>query len=429
MHDKRPALIAHCSSTSDVAAALAYAHDEGLEIAVRGGGHSMPGFSTVDGGIVISLRGMREISVDPATHTLVAEGGALLGDVDRAAQEHGRVVPAGVVSHTGAAGLTLGGGVGRLMRRYGLTIDSLLEVEMVTVDGDVVLASESENPELFWALRGGGGNFGIVTRFTYATHALEQPLVILLAFHEMADAHQVLARAQELMADPATPRELLWTSFLRKGMPLPWMPEHLLGVPGLMSAVEWSGDVEAGTELLTGIRDEMNAAAHDLGPVPYLTIQTAGDEIFRHGLITYVKAGFAPSLTPELVDVLVLRGELIGSEISQIELLGQGGAIADVAVDATAYPHRTATWLVNIPASWADPLDTDREVAWVRGTHDAIRPFLDGTSYSNFMDADEVADESTAYGRTLARLRQVKSVWDPDNRLHLNQNIRPEVAE
>ncbi len=428
MHDKHPALIAHCSSTADVVAALAFATAHGLEIAVRGGGHSMPGFSTVDGGIVISLRGMRDITVDPEARTLVAQAGALLGDVDRAAQEHGRVVPAGVISHTGAAGLTLGGGVGRLMRRFGLTIDSLLEVEMVTVDGRVVLANQDENPDLFWALRGGGGNFGIVTRFTYRTHVLDHPLVILFAFHPMADAQRVLARGQQLMADPATPRELLWTSFLRKGLPLPWMPAELVGVPGLMSAIEWSGDVQQGLELLGHLRDELEPVAHELEPIPYLSIQTAGDEIFRHGLITYVKAGFAPALTPELVDALTARGELLGSDISQVEFLAQGGAIADVAVDDTAYPHRTATWLINIPASWTDPAETDREVAWVRGTYQAMRPFLDGTSYSNFMDADEAGDATTAYGRTLARLRRVKAAWDPENLLHLNQNIRPEAS-
>jgi FAD/FMN-containing dehydrogenase len=428
MHDKRPAVIAHCTSTQDVVAALAHARAEGLEIAVRGGGHSLPGFSTVDGGIVISLDGMRRIDVDPATRTAVVEAGALLGDVDQAVQAHGLVVPAGVISHTGAAGLTLGGGVGRMMRRFGLTIDSLLEVEMVALDGRVVTASETEHPDLFWALRGGGGNFGVVTRFTYRAHPLPQPLVVLFSFHRLDDAARVLARGQELMADPATPRELLWTSFFRKGHPLPWMPAELVGTPGLMSAIEWSGDVEEGRALLASLRDELSPAAHELEPIPYLTIQTAGDEMFRHGLLTYVKAGFAPAITDDLVAALVARAELIGSDISQVELLGQGGAIVDVDVDATAYPHRTATWLINIPASWRDEAGTAHELDWVRGTYDAVRPFLDGTSYSNFMDGDESADEETAYGRTLARLREVKRVWDPENLLHLNQNVRPAEA-
>jgi len=235
----------------------------------------------------------------------------------------------------------------------------------------------------------------------------------------------VLARAQVLMSDARTPRELLWTSFFRKGQPLPWMPEDLIDVPGLMTVIEWSGEVEQGQGLLKDLCEEIAPLASIVEPVPYLTMQTAGDEIFRHGLLTYVKAGFAPALTPDLVETLVGRASEIGSPISQVELLAQGGAIADVAVDATAYPHRTATWLVNIPASWADPADTDRETAWVRGTYAAARPHLDGTSYSNFMDGDEATDEETAYGATLRRLREVKSAWDPENLFHLNQNIVP----
>lgn len=425
MHDRRPALIAHCTCAADVAAAVRYARAHGLEIALRSGGHSMPGFSTVDDGIVIALDRMREISVNPGTRRVVAEAGALLGDVDRAAQEHGLVVPAGVISHTGVAGLTLGGGVGRLMRRNGLTIDSVVEAEVVTVDGDVVVASDTENPDLFWALRGGGGNFGVVTRFTFVGHELREPLGILACFHPLKDAQRVLARAQEVMADPSTPRELLWTSFFRKGQPLPWMPAELIGVPGLLTVVEWSGPLETGMNLLHDLREQIHPVASVLEPVPYLTMQTAGDEMFRHGLLTYVKAGFASALTPALVDALTPRGAGIGSPISQIELLAQGGAIADVAIDATAYPHRTAGWLVNIPASWTDAADSEREIAWVRGSYAAVLPHLDGTSYSNFMDADEVAAEATAYGSTLRRLRDVKSAWDPHNVLHLNQNIVP----
>ena len=199
-------------------------------------------------------------------------------------------------------------------------------------------------------------------------------------------------------------------------------------MPGLMSAIEWSGDVEEGRALLAQICAEIEPAAYELEPIPYLTIQTAGDEMFRHGLLTYVKAGFAPEITEEMVATLVERGRLIGSDISQIEVLAQGGAISDVDVDATAYPHRTATWLINIPASWRDESEGDYELDWVRGTYEAVRPFLDGTSYSNFMDSDEVTDEQTAYGRTLSRLREVKQQWDPDNLLHLNQNIRPAGA-
>ena len=423
LHQRHPAAIAHCGDAADVVAALSYAREHDLEIAVRGGGHSMPGYSTVDDGLVISLRGLRGITVDPARRTLVAEAGALLGDVDRAAQRYGLVVPAGVVSHTGVAGLTLGGGVGRLMRRFGLTIDSLLAVDLVTADGKTVTAGPENHPDLFWGVRGGGGNFGIATRFTFRTHELST-LPILACFHRLEDASRVLARAQELMADPATPRELLWTSFLRKGQPHPWMPPGLIGEPGLTSVVEWSGDVGRGMALLERLAAEIRPVARDIAPVPYLSIQTAGDEIFRHGLLTYVKAGFARELSPRLVDVLVERARSLGSDITQIELLGQGGAIGDVPVDATAYPHRGATWLVNVPASWTDPAETEREKAWVRDTFEAARPFLDGGSYSNFMDRD-ADDPDAAYGSTLRRLRAVKTAWDPENVFHLNQNVRP----
>jgi len=205
LHQRHPAAIAHCGDPADVVAALSYAREHDLEIAVRGGGHSMPGYSTVDDGLVISLRGLRGITVDPARRTLTAEAGALLGDVDRAAQRYGQVVPAGVVSHTGVAGLTLGGGVGRLMRRFGLTVDSLLAVDLVTADGKTVTADAENNQDLFWGVRGGGGNFGVVSRFTFRTHELST-LPILACFHRLADAPRVLARAQELMADPGTPR-------------------------------------------------------------------------------------------------------------------------------------------------------------------------------------------------------------------------------
>src|SRR3954451_8183565 len=215
MHDKHPALIARCESAQDVAEAIRRARDEGLPIAVRSGGHSLPGHSTVDGGLVIDLRLMNQIDIDPEARLASVGAGALLGDVDRATQEHGLVVPAGVISHTGVAGLTLGGGVGRLMRRFGLTIDSLLAAEVVTAGGDVVTASADDNADLFWALRGGGGNFGVVTRFEFALHELRE-VVMLAAFHHSKDARKVLERAREVIADPSTPDALLWTSFLRR---------------------------------------------------------------------------------------------------------------------------------------------------------------------------------------------------------------------
>jgi len=423
MHDRRPALIVRPVSAPDVATAIRYARAEGLVIAVRGGGHSMPGHSSCDGGLVIDLGALGEVSVDPIAHRATVGGGALLGSVDRATQEHNLVVPAGVVSHTGAGGLTLGGGVGRLMRRFGLTIDSLLSAEVVTADGAILRASDTENADLFWALRGGGGNFGVVTKFEFALHELSE-LVVLAMFHPLERAREVLERGRRAMAGRA-PDELLWTSFMRRAMDVPWMSRDLLGRHGIMSLVEWSGDADEGRAVLGELRAELAPAADELAVVPFLTIQTITDELFAHGLRTYIKAGFAQDLPDGLIDVLLERGSQIGSPISQIEVLAMGGAIARVGQEATAFPFRDARWLINIPATWRDIADDEREIAWARETFAAVKPYLSEGNYVNFMGDDEDDTAAGAYGRTLQRLQEVKAVYDPENVFRLNQNIRP----
>ena len=427
MHDRRPALIARPESARDVAAAIAYARAQGLPIAVRGGGHSMPGHSVCDHGIVIDLRALNHVRVDPAPRRVRVGGGALLGDVDRATQQHGLVVPAGVVSHTGVGGLTLGGGVGRLMRRFGLTIDSLLSAEVVTADGRILRTSEDQHPDLFWALRGGGGNFGVVTEFEFALHELSE-LLILATFHPLEAARPVIERARRAMADPGARDELLWTSFLRRASEAPWMPPQMVGRHGIMSLVEWSGDPDEGRPLLAAIRDELAPAASDLSVVPFSFMQTVTDDLFASGLRTYIKAGFADDLPDGLTDVLLKRAALLRSPISQVELLALGGAIARVDPGATAFPFRRARWLVNIPATWRDPADDEHEIGWARGTYAAIRPFLADGSYVNFMGDDEDDPAASAYGPTIARLRQVKAVYDPANVFRLNQNITPAQA-
>jgi FAD/FMN-containing dehydrogenase/SAM-dependent methyltransferase len=424
MHDRRPALIAQPRSATDVAAAIRYARAEGLLIAVRGGGHSMPGHSVCDDGLVIDLRQLSDVRVDPQTKRATVGGGALLGEVDRATQEHGLVLPAGVVSHTGAAGLTLGGGVGRLMRRFGLTIDSLLAAQVVTADGQILRASPGEHPSLFWALRGGGGNFGVVTEFEFTLHELSE-LTILATFHPLADARQVIERGRREMADPGARDELLWTSFLRRASDVPWMPRALVGRHGIMSLVEWSGDPEEGQTILDKIRGELNPAASDLSVVPFLFMQTITDDLFAHGLRTYIKAGFADDLPDGLIDALLDRAAALTSPISQVELLALGGAIARVDPQATAFPFRQARWLINIPATWRDATDDEREIAWARATHAAVRPFLTEGTYVNFMGDDEEAGVAGAYGRTIERLQQVKALYDPGNVFRLNQNITP----
>jgi FAD/FMN-containing dehydrogenase len=426
MHDARPALIARPESAQDVAAAIAHARANDLEIAVRAGGHSLPGHSVVgQEGMVIDLRLLNRVDVDPAARRARVGGGALLGDVDRVAQEHGLVVPAGVVSHTGAGGLTLGGGVGRMMRRHGLTIDSLLSAEVVTADGRILRASEEENADLFWGLRGGGGNFGIVTEFEFALHEVGD-LMILFTYHPLDQARRVLEQGRAAMADPDAPDDLLWTSFVRKGPDdLPWMLPDLYGAPGVVSLIEWSGELEEGRRRLGQIRSELDPAASSLERVPFLEIQTATDDMFAHGKLSYVKAGMALELSDELIDALLARGEKLGSPLAQVEILAMGGAIARVDPDATAFPHRDARWLINVPDTWEDPAETEAEMAWVRETFAAIEPHLTGGAYVNFMEGDETAAADVAYGRTLDRLREVKRAYDPENVFRRNQNIEP----
>jgi FAD/FMN-containing dehydrogenase len=426
MHDRRPALIARCTSARDVVAAIEHGRAQEMPIAVRGGGHSMPGHSTCDDGIVVDLRPMNAVRVDAAARRALVQGGALLGELDRATQEHGMVVPAGVVSHTGVAGLTLGGGVGRLMRRFGLTIDSLMGAEVVTADGRVVRASGTENPDLFWGIRGGGGNFGVVTQFEFALHGLRE-LLILAAFHPLERAPEVLARGRQAMAVDDAPDELLWTSFLRKAPPLPWIPRALVGQPGVMSLIEWSGEPAEGRGRLETLHRELSPAAGSLEPVPFLRIQTLTDEIFAAGKRTYIKAGFARALTDALIDTLCRCGAEVGSPFSQIEVLALGGAIRRVAPEATAFPHRDADWLINIPATWEDAGADAEEIDWVRRSFAALEPHLTGGKYVNFMGEDERADAGGAYGTTLRRLQLLKRSYDPDNVFRLNQNIAPQL--
>jgi FAD/FMN-containing dehydrogenase len=427
MHDRRPALVACCTSAADVAAGIRHGRAHDLPIAVRGGGHSMPGHSVCDDGIVLDLRAINHVAVDPVARRARVGGGALLGEVDRGTQAHGLVVPAGVVSHTGVGGLTLGGGVGRLMRRFGLTVDSLLAAEVVTADGSVLRCGADEHADLFWGLRGGGGNFGVVTEFTFALHELAE-LLILGTFHPHAQARAVLERGRDAMAAAGAPDELLWTSFLRKAPPLPWVPPELVGTPGVLSLVEWSGDLAAGRPLLEDLRAELAPAAASLDVVGFLEIQTLTDEIFAAGKRTYIKAGFATELADGTLDALLGAAAEVASPLSQIEVLAMGGAIARVDPGATAFPHRDARWLLNVPAMWEDVADTDAEVAWARRTFAALEPHLTGGAYVNFMAGDEDGAGTGAHARTLARLQEVKAVYDPDNVFRLNQNIAPAPA-
>jgi FAD/FMN-containing dehydrogenase len=296
----------------------------------------------------------------------------------------------------------------------------------VLADGRIVRASHDENADLFWAIRGGGGNFGIVTEFEFRAHELTV-LPILATFHPLERAADVLRMGERLMSAPGARDELLWTSFMRRGpAEAPWMTDALGRTPGVMSLIEWSGDIEEGFELLRDTQRELDPPAGELAAVPYLAIQSITDELLAPGTLhAYLKAGFTAELTETMIDCLIDRGSELGSRLSVIEVLALGGAIRNVAGHATAFPHRDARWLINIAGQWHDPGATDDEIAWVRDTFAALEPHLTGGAYSNFMEDDDAEAASVAYGSTLARLQQIKAIYDPDNVFHLNQNIEP----
>ncbi|MFD3330745.1 FAD-binding oxidoreductase [Streptomyces sp. NPDC058701] len=419
-------LIAQCMTEADVARAVRFATRRDVPIAVRGGGHSIPGHSTCEGGIVIDLGLMRDVLVDPARARARAQGGCRLADLDRATQEHGLAVTTGAVSHTGLGGLTLGGGFGLLMRTYGLTIDNLSAARLVTADGDLVRVAEDCEPELFWALRGGGGNFGIVTEFEFRLHRVG-PVRSLIQVHPLADAREVLSVSSRL-PERADDR-LAWGHVMREAPDFPWMPRHIVGRRVLLSAFSWLGgdDGDALDEVAASVAA---GSLHD--PVfsmtavqPYVAVQSAWDGLFAPGHGVYSKAALFREASDHLIDALVEQSALARSPLSQIELTAMGGAVARVPDGATAFPHREAGWVANVVALWTvgDPAAGDH-VEWVRKTRRAA--VADGCmgTYVNYGDG-EAGETDRSYGTARARLGRVKDIYDPHNRFRLNQNIRP----
>jgi FAD/FMN-containing dehydrogenase len=428
MIDKRPALIAFCTDADDVVAAVRHAREHELEIAVRSGGHSVPGHSLCDGGIVIDLSRMHGVEVDPVARRVRCDGGCLLGAVDDATARHGMVVPAGAISHTGLGGLVLGGGTGWLMRRFGLSIDNLLAAEVVTAEGDLIRASDDEHPELFWALRGGGGNFGIVTSFEFRAHEFAKVFMGVGVF-PIAEARPALRRWSEVMAD--APDELTWFTFLRRAPEhLPFLSADTVGKPILLAPILWLGDVDEGERQVTTLLRSLEPPESAAMVTPFVDLQKSWDEIYAHGRQNYHMAGYFDELGDDVIDVLVDRTERLPSPVSTIEMLYYGGAVARVPSSATAFPHRERKFPFNIIGcwDWVSADDNERQIAWVKETYAALRPHMAAGAYVNHMGGGEPDGAAAAYGPGLERLRAVKGRYDPDNVLHLNSNIAPPKA-
>jgi FAD/FMN-containing dehydrogenase len=415
MIDKRPALIAQCQSTADVVDALAVTRSADAEVAVRGGGHGVAGRAVTDGGVMIDLGPMKGIHVDPRRRTVRAEAGLTWREFNRAAGVHGLATTGGVVSSTGIAGLTLGGGIGWLMGRHGLTVDNLLSAEVVTVAGDVITASDEEHPDLFWALRGGGGNFGVVTSFEYRAHPVREVLAGPV-LHPFSDARGALAFHREFTA--TVPDDLTIGAALL----------HAPGGSGTKVAALvpcHCGDPATADDDVKPLRAYGTPLADLVAPMPYPAVNTLLDAAFPKGALNYWKSGFLPALSDDAIDVLVDAFGRVPSIMTGIFLDHLHGAVTRVASDATAFPHRQEAFSVLILGQWADRVDTDATISWVRETFELLQPHLSDARYTNFLAADDTTAVRQGYGPNLERLAEIKLAYDPDNVFHLNHNIDP----
>lgn len=423
MISKRPAIIVRCTTTADVVAAVNFARENGLLLAVRGGGHNIAGNALCDNGIVIDLSRMRAASVDPAARLVTIEGGATLADLDAATQAYGLATPVGINSTTGLAGLTLGGGFGWLSRKYGMTIDNLVSAEIVTAAGEVLRVSSSEHSELFWALRGGGGNFGVVTRFQFRLHPVGPEVLSGLIVYPIAEAKSVLRQYREFTAK--APDELSVWIVLRNAPPLPFLAEDIHGTAIVALALCYSGDPKLGEPLIAPLRNFGTPAGVHVGVQPYSAWQQAFDPLLAAGARNYWKSHNFRVLEDGLLDTVVEFIVKLPSPQCEIFFGNLGGATGRPAPDATAYAHRDAEYVMNVHGRWESPSDDAQCIAWARDLFKATAPFASGGVYVNFLTADEGERVRTAYGANYDRLSQVKLLYDPGNLFRMNMNIPP----
>jgi FAD binding domain/Berberine and berberine like len=412
--DKHPGLIARCSGVADVVAAVNFARENDLLVAIRGGGHNVGGRALCDDGIVIDLSGMKGVHVDTKNRTARVQGGATLGDLDRETHLYGLAVPAGVISKTGIAGLTLGGGVGWLVRKYGLTCDNVLSFDIVTADGKLRVASANENEDLFWALRGGGGNFGVVTSFEFRAHPVSTILGGMIIYPR-SDAVEVLRFYRDFTQ--SAPEEL--TAYVA----LLHTPD---GIPAVAVIACYCGDVAAGEKVFKPLRTFSSPMADVIQPMPFPQMQSLLDAGFPHGNHNYWKSTFLREFSDEAITVLVEHANRATSPLSGVVIEFYGGAASRVGVSETAFAQRQAQYEVGILAQWVDPGESQRHIAWARSLADSMRPFSSGAYLLNFLGEEAEDTIKAAFGQNYERLVAVKKKYDPKNFFCLNQNIKPE---
>ena len=422
MIDREPAVIARCTGAADVITAVDFARDLDLLLSVKGGGHNVAGTAVCDDGLMIDLSPMDSVRVDPDTQTARVGGGAVWGDVDHETQAFGLATTGGIVSSTGVAGLTLGGGLGYLARKYGLAHDNLRSVDVVTADGELVHASEDEHPELFWGIRGGGGNFGIVTSFEFDLHKVGPEVLAGVLVYRYEDAADVLRFYREFMAD--APDEIQCYAVFGKGSPELGLPEPLHGETILILLPCYAGTIEAGKEALRPLREFGDPLADAVEPMPYTALQQMLDERNSEGARNYWKSHNFYELPEGAIETMVEYCNSTAPFFS-VFIEWMDGAIGRVDADATAFPHRDKSFSVNILMRWTDPERDDERIAWAREFHEAMAPYAADGVYVNYLDKDEAERVPEAYGERYERLRELKAEWDPENRFRMNQNIKP----
>jgi hypothetical protein len=422
---RRPGLIARCADVADVQAAVRTASTAGVLTAVRCGGHSLAGFSTCDHGMVIDLSNLRQVAVNGDARRCRFGGGSLLGTVDAATQQDGLAFPSGVVSHTGASGLVLGGGFGWLTRFHGLSSDNVEGFTLVTADGSLLRANSKENGDLFWALRGGGGNFGVVTEFEVRLH----PVTSVLLGEAVCAGDNISAlvrKWKDFM--PESPDNLRWSLSLRLAPDAENIPAELRGRPAVTQAAVWVGDTEKGQHYLDHILSLCKPVAVTKKNISYLALQTMADGEFPHGRRYYTKSGYCKTLDDNAIDAMVQSLASVPSAMSQIELAYLGGAVLRVGASDTAFGDRSSPFVINLLGNWAQASEDDANVSWVRGLFGSLRPSMTPGVYVNFMSGDEDDRVPEAYRERWSRLVSVKSKYDPGNFFRLNQNIPPQES-
>jgi FAD/FMN-containing dehydrogenase len=424
MFDRRPAAIVQPLGVADVIEAIRFAREHEVPIAVKGGGHNIAGLAVADGSLLLDMSRARGVVVDPTERTAVAQAGCLLGDVDRETQLHGLATVLGFVSHTGIAGLTLGGGFGYLTRRFGWTSDTVLDMNVVTATGEVVRASEGENPDLFWALRGGGGNFGVVTSIRYRLEAVGPEILGGPVAWSAEDAPAVLEMYRKVIAD--APPELTVVAILRPAPPAPWIPKEHHGKPVLVLVVCDTGPAEAAEERVRAITSFGSPIGNVVQRRSYLSLQTLLDATQPKGRRYYWKSEYLPTATPDLLEYVADQAPTFTSPHSSVIVFPMDGVHQRLSNDHSAVGNRDAGAVLNIGASWERAEDDEANIGWARSLWQGARRFSTGGVYVNFLTEDEGSDRiRESYGANLERLERVKAAWDPDNVFRLNKNIAP----